>query len=168
MELLENMVNRLVGQRCRKLEARLADLQLEVCPFFGGFFSSVFFFCAPDSLRSQVKSQAAEIAVLREMVSGPRSPAGEQGPGGGSEADRSPHPAAQAAESGRCDAEGCETGRGKMGRWLKRAVGEGGGGAASAVQGETASDKPRPGLEDGGAEVSHRSGVGAPSEHEEE
>ena len=34
MELLENMVNRLVAQRCRKLEARLTDLQLEVRSFF--------------------------------------------------------------------------------------------------------------------------------------
>ena len=36
MELLENMVSKLVAQRCRKMEARLSDLQLEVRPGVGG------------------------------------------------------------------------------------------------------------------------------------
>jgi len=45
MDLLEGLVNKLVAQRCRKLDARLSDLQLEV------------------------KSQASEIASLRVLVS---------------------------------------------------------------------------------------------------
>ena len=104
--------------------------------------------------------------MLREMVSGPRAPAEEPGPGGGNQAARSPEAAAQAAESGGRDDEGGEARAGKMDRWLKRAAEAGGGGAASALQGEPADDKP--GLGVGGAEASLRLGTGAPSEHEEE